>query len=66
MVVSEKKDDREYFRKGLDQLIKRLSPEKIIVNGPVPDDIFKACKASGIEIISFESEFSKSRRQVIA
>lgn len=37
-----------------------------IVYGATPDDIFKTYKDAGIEIISFESEFSKSRKQVTA
>lgn len=61
-----RKSDREYFKKGLDELVKRLSPKNIIVYGAVPDDIFKKYKDSGIKIIHFESEFSKSRKQVTA
>ena len=59
-------EDREYFKAGLDELIKRLSPKTIIVYGAAPDDIFKSYKDSGINIIAFESEFSKSRKQVTA
>ncbi|MGN0180364.1 MAG: DUF4417 domain-containing protein [Monoglobaceae bacterium] len=58
--------DRDYFKKGLAELVKRLSPKIIVVYGAAPDDIFKIYKDSGIEIIPFESEFSKSRKQVIA
>ena len=60
------KIDKEYFKKGLAELVKRLSPKTIIIYGATPDDIFKVYKDAGIEIISFESEFSKSRKQVIA
>lgn len=56
--------DKKYFRQGLAELVKRLSPKNIIVYGAVPDDIFKEYKNIGINIIAFESEFSKSRRQV--
>lgn len=58
--------DKDYFKKGLAELVKRLSPKTIIVYGAAPDDIFKVYKDAGIEIISFESEFSKSRKQVVA
>ena len=58
--------DKDYFKKGLAELVKRLSPKTIIVYGATPNDIFKVYKDAGIEIISFESEFSKSRKQVIA
>ena len=56
--------DKEYFKKGLAELVKRLSPKAIIVYGATPDDIFKSYKDSGINIIPFESEFSKARKQV--
>ena len=56
--------DKEYFKKGLAELVKRLSPKAIIVYGATPDDIFKVYKYSGINIIPFESEFSKARKQV--
>lgn len=58
------KIDKEYFKKGLAELVKRLSPKTIIVYGAAPDDIFKIYKDAGTEIISFESEFSKTRKQV--
>lgn len=58
------KEDREYFKKGLAELVKRLSPQTIIVYGQAPDDIFKKYKDSGINILQFESEILKSRRQV--
>ena len=60
------KIDKDYFKKGIAELVKRLSPKTIIVYGATPDDIFKTYKDAGIEIISFESEFSKSRKQVVA
>ncbi len=58
--------DRDYFKKGLSELVKRLSPKTILVYGAAPDDIFKKYLDMGINIISFESEFSKSRKQVTA
>ena len=58
--------DKDYFQKGLAELVEKLSPKTIIVYGATPDDIFKVYKDAGIEIISFESEFSKSRKQVVA
>ena len=61
-----KKDDKEYFKKGLAQMVNRLSPQNIIVYGAAPDTIFKLYKDMGINIIPFESDFSKSRKQVIA
>lgn len=58
--------DKDYFKDGLAELVKRLSPKTIIVYGAAPDDIFKKYKDMGINIMPFESEFSKSRKQVTA
>ncbi len=60
------KVDKAYFKQGLAELAKRLSPKTIIVYGSAPDSIFKEYKDKGIEIVVFESEFSKSRKQVTA
>ncbi len=46
--------------------MRRLSPKNIIVYGRAPDEIFREYIDGGINIISFESEFSKSRKQVDA
>ena len=61
-----RKEDRIFFKVGLARMVQRLSPKTIIVYGSVPDNIFKSYKDMGINIISFESEFSKSRKQVTA
>ena len=61
-----KKADKEYFKNGLAELVKRLSPKNIIVYGAAPDSIFKPYRDMGINIIAFESEFAKSRKQVTA
>lgn len=45
-------------------MVQRLLPKTIIVYGRAPDDIFKPYKDMGINIIVFESQFSKSRKQV--
>ena len=60
------KEDRLFFKAGFARLVKRLKPKTIIVYGAVPDDIFKIYRDMGINIIAFESEFSKSRKQVTA
>ena len=61
-----RKEDKIFFKIGLARMVQRLSPKTIIVYGSVPDGIFKPYKDMGINIISFESEFSKSRKQVTA
>lgn len=58
--------DKAYFKRGLAELVKRLSPQNIIVYGAAPKDIFKQYKDNGINIIHFESEISKAKRQVTA
>ena len=61
-----RKEDKIFFKIGLARMVQRLSPETIIVYGSAPDSIFKTYKDMGINIIVFESEFSKSRKQVTA
>lgn len=61
-----RKEDIIFLKVGLRQLVQRLSPKTIIVYGSAPDSIFEPYKDMGINIIAFESEFSKSRKQVIA
>ena len=61
-----RKEDKIFFEIGLAKMVQRLSPKTIIVYGSAPDTIFKPYKDMGINIIAFESEFSKSRKQVTA
>lgn len=58
--------DKDYFKDGLAEMVRRLSPRTIIVYGAAPDDIFKKYQDASINIMPFESEFSKSRKQVTA
>ncbi len=44
--------DREYFKKGLEHLVKTLEPKTIINYYSQPDDIFKKYIDQGIEVIS--------------
>ena len=59
-------EDKKLFKSGLEEMVKCLSPKTIIVYGAAPDDIFGQYAKRGIDIIPFESEFSKSRKQVTA
>ena len=61
-----RKEDKIFFKIGLARMVQRLSPKIIIVYGSAPDNIFKPYRDMGIKIIAFESEFSKSRKQVTA
>lgn len=60
------KADRTYFKNGLAKMVGVLNPKNIIVYGRNPDDIFAEYKNRGINIIAFESELAKSRKQVTA
>ena len=61
-----RKEDKTFFKIGLARMVQRLYPKNIIVYGSTPDSIFKPYKDMGINIIAFESEISKSRKQVTA
>jgi len=58
------KDDRTEFVEGLDYVIKVLKPKTIIVYGAAPDSVFKKYRDCGIQILCFESDFSKSRKRI--
>lgn len=58
-----RKEDKLFFQMGLASLVKALSPKNIIVYGAAPESIFAPCRNRGINVISFESEFSKSRKR---
>ncbi len=59
-----RREDKIFFEFGLARMVQMLSPKTIIVYGAAPDSIFKPYKDMGINIIAFESEFSKSRKKV--
>ena len=61
-----RKEDKIFFKIGLARMVQKLSPKTIIVYGSAPDSIFKPYMDMGIDIIAFESEFSKARKQVTA
>ena len=61
-----RKEDKIFFKIGLARMVQRLSPKTIIVYGSAPDNIFKQYRDMGINIIPFESDFAKSRKQVTA
>jgi hypothetical protein len=58
-----KKEDRQFFKTGLEKLVKELNPKNIIVYGRAPNSIFKSARDAGINFVVFESEFSKSRKR---
>lgn len=52
------KEEKEYFIKGLDYVVKHLNPKTIIVYGAAPEDVFGKYKAIGIEILQFDSDYA--------
>ena len=60
------KEDILYFKLGLAVMVNRLTPKNIIVYGTAPDRIFQPYRNRGINILVFESEFAKTRKQVTA
>lgn len=61
-----RKEDKQIFQAGFQELVNHLTPKTVIVYGAAPKDIFGKYKEKGIKIIPFASEFSKSRKQVTA
>ena len=55
--------DREIFINGLEVVIRKLKPITIVIYGSAPESIFSKYKEKNIQIISFESEFSKAMKQ---
>ena len=58
------KSDRFYFEQGLKYIVDNLSPTTIVVYGKTPDTIFGQFKKAGIQIKTFESDYSTSRKGV--
>lgn len=57
-----KSDDRYYYKLGLDAMVHRLRPKRIIVYGDAPHDLFSP-HMEEIEIIPFKSQFHLSRQK---
>lgn len=58
--------ERKYFSHGIDYVVQKLEPKRIVVYGKAPDDIFQKHKKSGIEICQFESDYSVIQKVVSA
>ena len=56
-------NDRTLFKSGLEYVVNTLTPSAIVVYGSAPNYIFKKYVDNGIKVISFESDFSKSRKR---
>lgn len=58
--------DRNYFEKGLAEMVEQLCPHTIIVYGAAPDYIFGKYKEMDIQIIQFDSDFAETHKAVSA
>lgn len=56
-------DDRAFFKRFVNEAVKRLRPKNIIVYGGAPEQIFHAAFDAGVNVISFptQTEFAHSR-----
>lgn len=55
--------DKQYFMRGLKEMVTRLSPHTIIVYGAAPVSVFKCCIDASIEIWQYDSVFCESHRK---
>ncbi len=63
-----RKVDREFFKAGLAEMVRILSPQTILVYGAAPDEIFLQYQQQGIQILQFDSDTStyyKSKQAVV-
>lgn len=59
----QKKDDKEYFKQGLKEMISVLHPQTIINYSYMPDSIFLSSKQAGIELIQIENYILTTRKK---
>lgn len=57
-----KLQEREIFKRGLEFVTHYLEPSCIVVYGSAPEEIFKCCRESEVEILQFDSEISQVKR----
>lgn len=60
-----KKEDRERFETGLNELVKRLQPHTIIVYGSANYPCFKKLQESGINIVAYKSRMNKKFEKIV-
>jgi len=56
-------DDRRYFNNSFMEMLDRINPKTVIVYGSASEKLFPPLFVCNIEIICFESEFSRSRKR---
>lgn len=62
----QKKEDRNYFKQGLKEMVSALNPKTIINYSYTPDEIFKSYEKAGIEIIKIENYLLTVRKKAKA
>ena len=60
------REERLYFKRGLEFCVNQLSPSTIVVYGATPSDVFSCCFSRDIKVLQFESEFASRRKEVSA
>lgn len=55
--------DKDYFRKGLAEMLKRLEPSKVIVHGYMPDSVFGDF-LTNTRFHRFQSQFEKTHPKI--
>ena len=58
-----RREDRRYFRQGLEAMLERLRPSGLIVYGPAPDSLFQPCKEAGVPLHQFDSTLQAVHRR---
>lgn len=58
-------DDRQRYKDGLAEMVKRIEPPIILVYGNCPRDIFEPYSNGGIDIRQYESEIQRVMREVV-
>lgn len=61
--VLKHKEDRESFKRGFAEMVRRLSPSIIIVYGQMPADVFSDYQESGIPFIHFDTDARKAQKR---
>ncbi len=60
------KNERDYFARGLEYVVHKIEPRRIVVYGVAPDSIFGCYRNLGIDIYQYDSDYSASRKVVSA
>ncbi len=60
------RSEREFFARGLEHAVEKLSPKTIIVYGAAPDYVFGKYRQAGIEILQFDSEHMTAHRKAVS